>query len=74
MSKRLALSVSLAAFVLCIGFSGCRARQQAYGPGGVPQQGYGQIFPQGNQLGQRVGNIAINRGINAAITGIINGL
>ena len=76
MLKEAALSIALTVCILCIGLSGCRSSQQAYGRGPIQQPGFssGQMFPQANQFGRRVGNIAVNRGINAAITRVISGL
>ena len=62
MSKRMFRSTAIVALVFVVGLSGCRA-------GGGAQPGIFSGQPGvGRQLGQRAGNIAINRVINAGIT------
>ena len=73
MSSRVIQFLSLAVCLLLISLSGCRAGQMNR-PGIFQQPGVVSNQPTvGRQLGQRAGNIAINRLINAGITRIIGG-
>ena len=64
MSTRMKQFAVFTIVMVALSFSGCRA-----GQGLFPQQGLAPGQPVfGQQLGQRIGNIALNRGINAGIT------
>jgi len=68
-------------FVLAIATSGCRSAGQGQllpGGFGQPQAGFQQpgvtLGGVGNNLGQRLGNNLINRGVNAVAGRLLSGL
>lgn len=74
MSSRICQIVVLAFGLFVISHCGCRA-SQASRPTIFQQPGVVSNQPNiGRELGQRAGNIAVNRLINAGITRVISGL